>query len=126
MKKQVQKTPKSPGGRWENILVRFMRSAGVPNFIYNGDARRFTGVFGFSFVRITPRSEGGWARVPYEFKRYETERSKGNPNPVIMFLTQRDNGEFVADNYVVMRLGTFAPMLAELIAADPNRYMRKE
>lgn len=122
----MQRTPKSPGGRWENILVRFMRSAGVSNLIYNGDTKRFSGVFGFSFVRITPRIEGGWSRVPYEFKRYETERTQGNPNPVVMFLTQRNNGEFVGDNYVVMRLSTFAPILAELIASNPAKYIGKE
>lgn len=120
------KVPKKTGLRWEGILVRFMRAAGVSNFQYAGDSKRFTGVFGFSFVRATPRMEGGWSNVPFYFHRYETERNQGNPSPVVMFLTQRDNGEFVGDSYVLMRLGTFAPLLAELIASNPNKYLGKD
>jgi len=111
---------------WENLIVKYLTSVGVPGFSYNGKDKRFHGIKGFSFVRIAPKADGGWANVPYQFHRYETERANGNPHPVIMFLTGRNNGSEVNNTYVLTRLETFAPMLKTMIEAEPTRYLGRE
>jgi hypothetical protein len=117
---------KKNGGQWENLVSRFLVASGVPFFRWDGKAKRFNGISGWSFVRVTPRLEGGWANVPYFFKRYETSRSNGNPHPTVMFLTSKDNGPNVEDSFVLMRLETFAPLLVNQINADPERHIRME
>jgi len=111
---------------WEKLVARFMVACGVPGFSFDGAKRRFIGVKGFSFVRVTPKTEGGWATVPWAFNRYETIRTLGNPHPTIMFLTSRTHGDNIEDSYVLMRLETFAPMLKQYVESDPQRYLGKE
>lgn len=111
---------------WEKLVARFMVACGVPGFSFDGLKRRFIGVKGFSFVRITPRTEGGWATVPWAFERYETIRNQGSSAPTIMFLTSKSHGNEISDSYVLMRLETFAPMLKTIVEADPQRYLGKE
>lgn len=119
------KVPKK-GNAWEKLISRLVVASGVPNFRWDHTHRRFTGVSGWSFVRVTPRNEGGWSKVPFFFRRYETERANGNPHPVVMFLAQRDNGPNVEDTFVLMRLETFLPLLVNKIEADPDRHLRME
>lgn len=114
------------GNEWERLISRFIVANGIPNFKWDQLHRRFTGIRGWSFVRATPRLEGGWAKVPFFFSRYEGERANGNPHPVVMFLTSRDNGPNVEDTYVLMRLETFVPMLLSKVNADPERHFRLE
>lgn len=111
---------------WEKLICNFMVAAGVPAFRYDGMRHRFTGVKGFSFVRIMPHSEGGWAKVPLNFRRYETERNQGSPHPVVMFATSRHYGPNIDDTFVIMRLDSFAQILATAVAAEPSRYLGKE
>lgn len=111
---------------WERLVVKYMTELGVPGFRWDAGSRRFHGVKGFSFVRITPRNEGGWAHLPEWFKRYEKDRTQGSPHPVVMFATSRHNGLRVEDSYVVMRFSTYGDMLKALIDSDPARYLGKE
>lgn len=114
------------GALWEKAICAYMASSGVPAFRFDGMRHRFTGIKGFSFVRIMPHSEGGWAKVPLNFRRYETERNQGSPHPVVMFATSRHYGTEVEDTFVITRLGTFAQLMATAVAADPGRYLGKE
>jgi hypothetical protein len=93
---------------------------------YDGKAKRFVGIKGFSMVRISPKSEEGWAKVPFYFRRYETERANGNPHPVIMFLTSKHNGSDIEQTFVLTRLETFTPLLQTAIEANPGYYLGKE
>lgn len=111
---------------WERLVVKYMTSIGIPGFSWDAGDRRFHGVKGFSFVRITPRNEGGWARLPEWFKRYERQRTQGSPHPVVMLATSRHNGPRVEDSYVVMRLSTYGEMLKDLVTAQPARYLGKD
>jgi len=111
---------------WEHLVARYMVASGIPNFMWDYPSRRFNGIFGWSFVRSTPRLDGGWAQVPFYFKRYENERANGHTQPLVMFLTSRDSGPNIEDSYVLMRIETFAPFLVAKIDADPERHIRME
>lgn len=111
---------------WENLICRFLVSSGIPSFTWNGKTKRFEGVSGFSFVRIMPRAEGGWANLPLFFRRYEGKWSQDSRNPVVMLCTSKENGPNIEDTLVVMRFETYASMLVPLVASDPSRYLRKE
>lgn len=93
---------------------------------YDGKKKRFVGIKGFSMVRISPKYEGGWAHVPFYFRRYENERANGNPHPVVMFLTSRHNGDDIEQTFVLTRLSTFTSLLQSVVEADPGRYLGKE
>ena len=118
------KVPKEP--TWERLISRFMVAKGIPAFTFDGGSRRFIGIKGFSFVRVTPRLEGGWAELPFYFKRYERERSQGSPHPTVMFLTSKNNGPNVDDTFVLMRLEPYSEMLKALVESDPARYLGEE
>lgn len=112
--------------RWEELICSFMVAAGIPGFRYHKAKRRFFGVKGMAFVRIMPHSEGGWAKLPGHFKRYEIERNQGSPNPVVMIATSSHYGPNIEDSFVITRLETFARMLADLVQDRPDRYLGKE
>ena len=116
----------SKGNAWEKLISRLAVAHGIPNFRWDHNQRRFSGISGWAFTRVTPRNEGGWSKVPFFFRRYENERANGNPHPVVMFLAQRDNGPNVEDTFVLMRLETFLPLLVSTINADPERHLRME
>lgn len=120
------KIPKFTSGRWERLLERYVNSVGISTFHYDNYAKRFTGVKGFAFTRVTPRMEGGWVRLPEYFKRYEKERRNGNPHPVVMFIASKDNGLSIEDSFVLIRLEHFVPLLATCIESDPQRYLGKD
>lgn len=115
------KVPREP--LWERLIARYLIASGMPVFRWDGKDKRFHGVRGFSWTRSNPTGNGGWANVPFYFKRYERERQNGNPHPVIMFLASKYNGENVEDTFVLMRLGTFAPLIKALIESDPARHI---
>lgn len=115
------RVPKDP--TWEALIARFLTAYGIPGFRYEGREKRFFGVKGFAFVRCSPKAEQGWKHMPFYFKRYETERQNGNPNPVVMFVTGKHHGPNVEDTYVLMRLETYAGMLKTVVEADPARYL---
>lgn len=107
---------------WEKVLARYIVANGVPLFSWDAPVKRFKGISGWSFTRISPRNHGGWARVPEAFKFVE----KRNDMPTIVFLASKDNGESIDDSYVLMRLHTFVPFLVNKIESDPERHIRKE
>ena len=115
------KVPKEP--TWERLIARFLTATGIPGFRYDGQHKRFVGINGFAFVRCTPRLEQGWKNMPFYFKRYETERQNGNPHPVVMFITSKNNGPNVDDTFVLTRLSTYADMLKALVESDPARHL---
>ena len=112
--------------RWEDLICSFMVAAGIPGVKYHKAKRRFTGIKGMAIVRVMPHSEGGWARIPSHFKRYETERNQGNPSPVVMISTSRHNGPNIEDSFVITRLETFTRILADVVSDRPDRYLGKE
>lgn len=103
-----------------------MVAAGIPAFTYSPSKRRFYGIKGFSFVRVLPHSEGGWAKIPSHFKRYERERNQGSPHPVVMIATSSHYGPNIEDSFVITRLETFARIMADLVEDRPDRYLGKE
>lgn len=115
------KVPKEP--LWERLIARYLTAYGIPGFRWDGKSKRFTGVRGFAWVRSNPTGNGGWANVPFYFKRYESERQNGNPHPPVMFLSSKWNGPEVEDTFVLMRLDTFAHIFKALVESDPQRYI---
>lgn len=109
--------------KWEDMIQRYIVSAGVPGFRWDGAIRRFTGIRGLQFARAMPRNEGGWAHTPEFFKRYERERNDGSGFPFVMFLTSKNNGPNIEDTFVLTRLDTFTALLANAVKADPERYL---
>ena len=57
--------------------------------------------------------------MPEYVKRYEQKSG----NKVIVFVTNRRFGDSVDDSMVVMRMGTFAPMIKAFIDADRERWV---
>ena len=111
---------------WERLVCRYLIARGVPNLTYDARKKRFVGIKGFSMVRISPSHEGGWARVPFFFRRYENERSNGNPHPVVMFLTSKHNGDGIEHTFVLTRLEVFTSLLKTAVEANPGYYLGKE
>jgi hypothetical protein len=107
---------------WEKILARFIVASGLPYFFWDGASKRFKGIYGWTFARVSPRNHGGWDRVPEAFRFLE----KRSDMPMIVFLASKDNGETIDDSYVLMRLSTFAPFLVNKVESDPERHIRKE
>jgi hypothetical protein len=60
--------------------------------------------------------------MPEYVKRYELPERNREGKQVVIFATNRQYGDSVEDTLVVMRLGTFAPMLKALIAQDKERW----
>ena len=59
-----------------------------------------------------------WARMP----EYMNRLGKTEDN-VVVFVTNKQYGDSVDDSYVVMRLGTFIPMMKALLESDKERYL---
>lgn len=102
-----------------------MASEGVP-LSWNETKKRFTGVKGFHFGRVSTVKEGGFARVPSLLRRFETERAHGNPHPVVLFAMDARYGPNLEDTLVVMRMQTFTAMLREAVETHPNKYLGVE
>jgi hypothetical protein len=102
-----------------------MASEGVP-LAWNELKKRFTGVKGFHFGRVSTVKEGGFARVPSLLRRFETERAHGNPHPVVLFAMDARYGPNIEDTIAVMRMKTFTSLLQEAIEAHPNKYLGVE
>ena len=115
---KIHKEPK-----WELLISRFFVASGIPGFTWNSPSKRFEGVKGFAFVRVTPRMEEGWKNLPSFFKRYEGTRNQGNPHPVVLLCTSKENGPNIEDTFVMMRLETYSKMLVSLVNNDPARYI---
>lgn len=110
---------------WETLITRYMASEGIP-LSWNELKKRFTGVKGFHFGRVSTVKEGGFGRVPSLLRRFETERANGNPHPVVLFAMDARYGPNMEDTIAVMRMSTFASLLKEVIEAHPNKYLGVE
>ena len=61
-----------------------------------------------------------WKLMPQHLRKYETERGK-NGKKAIIVVTNKKYGDSVDDEIVILRLGTFMPMLKEFIYSDLER-----
>jgi protein gp37 len=115
------KSPKEGKERWERTLTRYFAAYSVP-LRWSYPRRRFTGVAGHLFARLNPYNEDKmWQLMPQTIRKYENER---NPNgkQVVIFATNRRYGDSIDDSLVVMRMGTFIPMLKALVDSDKERW----
>lgn len=116
------KAPAEKGGAWERTIERFMVSSGVP-LRWDALARRYRGVAGHMFARLNPRVEAGmWANMPKYVNKYEAQDRNEDGKRAIIIATNKMYGDSVEDSLVVMRLGTFAPMLKAFIQSDRERW----
>lgn len=108
---------------WERTIARYFNAHGLP-IKWEYVARRFQGIKGFSIVRLNPSvEESVWASIPKRLKSYESADRNANRESVIIVVTNRKYGDSVDDSIVVMRLGTFIPMLKALVHNDRERYL---
>jgi len=107
-------------GAWERLIVRYFSTYMIP-LKWDYPSRSFRGIAGYRILRSNPKTEteSKWNLIPQKLKQYETERSNGKPPIIIM--TNNQYGDSVDDMIVVMKLGTFMPMLKEWYQADPER-----
>ena len=104
---------------WESTLSRYFAANSIP-LRWDAYRKRFLGVAGHSVARLNPRSEAYvWARMPELFGRFE----KDDRN-VIVFVTNKVYGDTVDDSFVVMRIGTFIPMMKALVESDRERWSK--
>jgi hypothetical protein len=116
------RAPKEEAGRWERTLERYMVAHGIP-LRWDGLAKRYTGIAGHLFARLNPKvEENMWANMPRYVRRYEQQDKNETGKQVVIFATNRNYGDSVDDSIVVMRLGTFAPMLKAFIQSDKERW----
>lgn len=112
------KAPRAASKGWEKVLERYLIAHGLP-IRWDGLRKRFFGIAGHSISRINPYDEDAiWATMPMYLKRYE----KNTEKQAIVVVTNRRYGDSVDDSMVVLRLGTFAPMLKALYEADKERW----
>lgn len=112
------KALRSSSNGWERLLERYFVSYGLP-LRWNGVHKRFTGIARHTVSRINPYDPDTiWARMPMYLKRYEQHTEK----QAIVVVTNRRYGDSVDDSIVVLRLGTFAPMLKAFYEADKERW----
>lgn len=111
---------KEGGTTWERTLGRYFAAVNVP-LQWNALKKRFVGISGHEFARINPKARNGenvWVRMPEYIKRYEHSSGK----QVVIFVTNRQYGDSVDDSLVVLRIGTFIPMLKALVDNDKERW----
>lgn len=107
---------------WERVLTRYFAATGIP-LQWDYGKRRFTGISGHLFARLNPAKEDSmWANIPQYVRKYEDRYLNSDAKPVVLLITNRRYGESVEDSLVVMRLGTFAPMLKSFVDSDKERW----
>lgn len=105
---------------WERTIVRYLNAHAIP-IKWDGLAKRFTGIKGHCIARINPRVEqNAWALMPQRLRQYEAPDRNSYSDNVILLVTNRMYGDSVDDTIVVMRLGTFIPMLKEYTKGGSN------
>lgn len=106
-------------GRWERAICRYLSAHRVP-LTWGGPVKGFTGIAGYGFRRIVPKSADGletWRRMP-EYMRKHRDTSN-----LIVFVTNPIYGENIDDSLVVMRLSTFAEIFGSHVNTDRERYI---
>jgi len=109
---------------WEQTISRYFAAVGIP-LRWEGLRKRFQGIAGHEFARLNPKSnknEAVWTRMPEYVKKYER---LADGKQVVVFVTNRGYGDSVDDSLVVLRMGTFAPMLKAFIETDKERWTRE-
>lgn len=105
---------------WNRTLERYFVACGLP-IRWDGVAQRFQGIAGHALSRINPYKEDAiWAKMPMYLKRREQDEQK----QAIVIVANRKYGDSVDDSIVVLRLGTFAPMLKAFYEADKERWSK--
>lgn len=114
------KAPEEKTDRWERTLSRYFSANGLP-LQWNYKARRFLGIARHTFARINPRQEhhtvNAWVKMPDRLRRFESDG-----NNAVILVTNKRYGDDVEDSIVVMRLGTFMPMLKAMYNNDKERW----
>jgi hypothetical protein len=111
---------------WERMIATYVAGAGVINFRWDQFHKRFFGVHGFRFARMSTGAGRGWAVVPDEYRKYVSERNNGEVGHLVLFVVNKRYGPFITDAYVVMKLDGFTQMLTDAANGDPERYYGKE
>ena len=102
------------------MLARYISASGVP-LRFDYVSNRFIGVNGITILRLNPQAlPQVWAKMNDRF----TEAERTTRFPVIAFVTNKQQGPDVEDSYVVLRLGTFMPMFAAMVAGDRERWLK--
>lgn len=107
-------------GAWERLIVRYFATYTIP-LKWSYQDRRFLGIAGLKIVRINPRSgaDTKWALIPQHLKKHEGER--GNGNPCVILVTNKQYGDSVDDTIAVMKLSTLMPILKVWYQFDVER-----
>jgi hypothetical protein len=115
------KSPKEGQERWERTISRYFAAYSI-KLKWSYPQRRFIGIAGHLFARLNPQNEVRmWELMPQTLRKYETERNPDGKQ-VVIFVTNRRYGDSVDDSIVVMRLGTFLPMIKALVDSDKERW----
>ena len=119
------RAPKEADNGWEKALTRFFAAHSLP-LQWNYRTRRFTGIAGHLFARMNPSLESKmWCNMPRWVREYETDSANPDGKGVVIFATNRRYGDSIDESLVVMRLGTFIPMLKALTQYK-ERWVRDE
>jgi len=119
--KERMKAPREGQERWERTVSRYFAVHGL-KVKWSYPQRRFVGIAGHMFARLNPYNEVKmWELMPQTLRKYETERNPDGKQ-VVIFATNRRYGDSVDDSIVVLRLGTFLPMLKALVDSDKERW----
>lgn len=118
------RAPKEKGTRWENVISRFFSASGIP-LTWEPVKKRFTGIRRHAIGRVNPSAKTGldgmdsaWRLMPQYLRKIEADGDNG-----ILIVTNLRYGDQVEDSIVVLRLGTFTPMLKAFIDADKERWL---
>lgn len=119
------RSPRKTGddGRWERTVARCFNAFGIP-VQWDYSRRRFIGLSGINIKRIAPMrsrldDSQSLTTLPRTIRIME---ESGEQNPIIV-VTNRHYGDTVEDSLVVLRLGSFLPMLAVFVESDRERYI---
>lgn len=106
---------------WEKTLSRYFAACGIP-LKWEYVPRRYTGIAGHVFARINPKDKNPdhvWNNMPRYIKQYE-QKSEGKN--AVVFITNKQYGDSVDDSLVILRIGTFIPMLKAFVESDKERW----
>lgn len=114
------KSVRERSGAWERLICRYFSTYMIP-LRWSYPERRFRGIAGLKIVRINPRtgSDTKWSLMPQNLKKYEGER--GNGNPCVILVTNKQYGDSVDDTIAVMKLSTLMPILKDWYQFDVER-----
>jgi len=109
--------------RWERMLTRYFAAEGLP-LKWQPKHRLFTGIAGHLVKRISAKAHDAnpWPLMPQYIRKFEYDTRAR----VIVIVNNKRYGDSVEDSLVVMRLGTFTPMLKAMYLSDKERWQANE